>query len=75
MSSSTVSGVLENRLLLALPPEISQRLVPQLELVTLSSQQILYQVGEPISQVYFPQRSLISPMNLLDCFARSISNR
>lgn len=65
MSSSTVSGALENRLLLALPPEIAQRLVPQLEWVTLSPQQILYQVGEPISHVYFPQRSLFSLMNLL----------
>lgn len=65
MSSSTASNALENRLLSALPPEISQRLVPHLELVRLPSQQILYQVGEPISHVYFPQRSLFSLMNLL----------
>lgn len=65
MSSSTASNALENRLLAALPPEIAQRLVPHLELVRLSSQEILYQVGEPISHVYFPQRSLCSLMNLL----------
>lgn len=65
MSFSKVSCQRNNRLLASLSQEIYQQLLPHLEPVTLESQQILYQAGEPISHVYFPQRSLISLTNLL----------
>lgn len=54
-----------NRLLAALPPEDYQRLLPQLEFVVLELGQVLYQVGEPIDYVYFPHRSLISLVMVL----------
>lgn len=54
-----------NRLLAALPPEEYQHLSPQLELVSLELAQILYQPSEPIDYVYFPHRSLISLVMVL----------
>lgn len=54
-----------NRLLAALPPEEYQRLLPQLEFVALELGQVLYQIGEPIDYVYFPHRSLISLVMVL----------
>lgn len=65
MSSIAASSALENRLLRALPPEIYQRLAIHFELVTLTAQQILHPIGEVISHVYFPIRSLISLTTLL----------
>ena len=63
--SSAVSSALENRLLAALPSEVYQRLAVYFELVVLTPQQILHPIGEPISHVYFPIRSLISLTTLL----------
>jgi CRP-like cAMP-binding protein len=58
-------GVPRNRLLAALPNEEYQRLLPHLELVSLSLNQVLYEIDEPITFVYFPQESivpLVAPM-------------
>lgn len=60
MSLSQTPNVPGNRLLAALPSEEYQRLVPHLELVELSLHQVIYEIDEPITQVYFPYRSLIS---------------
>lgn len=65
MSSIAASSALENRLLAALPLEVYQRLAVHLEPVTLTAQQILHPIGEAISHVYFPIRSLISLTTLL----------
>lgn len=65
MSSIAASSALENRLLAALPEEIYHRLAVHLEPVTLTAQQILHPIGEAISYVYFPIRSLISLTTLL----------
>ncbi len=65
MSSFAASSALENRLLAALPLEVYQRIAAHLELVTLTPQQILHPIGEAISYVYFPIRSLISLTTLL----------
>ncbi|MGG6265013.1 Crp/Fnr family transcriptional regulator [Leptolyngbya sp. AN03gr2] len=65
MSSIAASSALENRLLAALPHEIYQRLLVYLEPVTLTTQEILHPIGEVISYVYFPIRSLISLTTLL----------
>lgn len=54
-----------NRLLAALPPEEYQRLLPQLEFVSLDLGRVLYQVGQPIDYVYFPHRSMISLVMVL----------
>ncbi|MCU0549988.1 MAG: Crp/Fnr family transcriptional regulator [Leptolyngbya sp. Prado105] len=65
MCSFAVSGALENRLLATLPSESYQRLSTHLELVTLVPQQILHPIGEAISHIYFPIRSIISLTTLL----------
>lgn len=56
----------ENQLLAALPSDDYQRLIPDLELVTLSNQQLLYDVGESIRYVYFPNQALVSFVSLME---------
>ncbi|MBD2108514.1 Crp/Fnr family transcriptional regulator [Nodosilinea sp. FACHB-13] len=50
----------KNHLLAVLPTEAYERLVPHLELVSLTNYQSIYDVDEPVSYVYFPHHSLIS---------------
>lgn len=66
MSVFSETGTPINQLLAALPAEDYQRLLPHLDLVTLTSQQVLYELGEPIFQVYFPNRSIISLINTME---------
>lgn len=56
----------KNQLLAALPVEEYQRLAPHLELVPLSQLQILYDMGEVIEYVYFPNQALVSIVSLLE---------
>ena len=49
-----------NNLLAALPPSDYERLVPHLKLVSLPTRQVIYEPGEPITQIYFPQHAVIS---------------
>lgn len=67
MGNSTKRRVrVENHLLTALPEKEYQRLLPELEHVTLAFTQVLYQPGERIEHVYFPNKGLIaltSPVN------------
>ncbi|MEH1873261.1 Crp/Fnr family transcriptional regulator [Nostoc sp.] len=49
-----------NKLLAALPASDYERVVPHLKLVPLPVGQILYQAGEPIAQVYFPDKAVVS---------------
>jgi CRP-like cAMP-binding protein len=60
MSNASPKAV--NRLLAALPDGEYQRLMPHLERVPLSFKQVLYEVGEPIEYVYFPQRAIVSSL-------------
>jgi CRP-like cAMP-binding protein len=60
MSRSSDLAVPKNRLLSALPVEDYQRLLPHLEPVSLSLNQVLYEVNEPITHVYFPSESIVS---------------
>ncbi|MEH2376668.1 Crp/Fnr family transcriptional regulator [Nostoc sp.] len=55
-----------NKLLAALPVKDYERLVPHLKLVTLSVQQILYEAAEPITQVYFPDKSMVSIVTTME---------
>jgi CRP-like cAMP-binding protein len=50
----------ENRLLAALPRKEYQRLLPELEPVELPFAQVLYEPGERIRHVYFPNESIVS---------------
>jgi CRP-like cAMP-binding protein len=65
MSVSESLAAPRNRLLAALPAEDYQRLVPHLELVMLSTEQILCDFGELPDYVYFPLQSAISVVNLM----------
>lgn len=50
----------ENRLLSAMPQEVSERLRPQLENVVFTLGQVLYESGGHIKHVYFPTTSHVS---------------
>ena len=62
---SDTSPLIENQLLAALPSDIYQRLLPHLEMVTLTLRQVLYEAGDPINDVYFPHRALLSIISKL----------
>jgi CRP-like cAMP-binding protein len=49
-----------NQLLAALPGKEYKRLIPHLETVRLPFMEVLYESGEPIKHVYFPNEGLIS---------------
>ena len=67
MSVSKHTGLLiENRLLAALPAEDYQRLVPHLELVSLSLEKVIYEPGEPITHVYFPHQAIVSLVSTME---------
>ncbi|MEQ9356621.1 Crp/Fnr family transcriptional regulator [Coleofasciculus chthonoplastes] len=65
MPSLNSNSIRINQLLTALPDQEYQRLVPHLEEVSLILGQILYQHGEPILHVYFPNRAMVSLVTLL----------
>ena len=51
---------IENRLLAALPADIYQHLLPHLEKIKLELRQVLYEAGDAINYVYFPNNALLS---------------
>jgi CRP-like cAMP-binding protein len=55
-----------NRLLAALPLADRQRLLEQLEPVTLDLRQRVYEPGKPIEHVYFPTTTVISLLAVMD---------
>lgn len=65
MAKST-STKLVNRLLTALPQEVYQRLLPDLQVITLSQHQLLYVSGETYKYAYFPINSMISSVSILE---------
>lgn len=60
MSNTQAFKTSENFLLAALPAEDYQRLQQHLELVDLPLRQSIYDLGEPITDVYFPKGAIIS---------------
>ncbi len=56
---------IENRLLAALPMEDYQRLHPHLEPITLKLKEIVQVAGKPASYVYFPSKSIVSLVSLM----------
>jgi CRP-like cAMP-binding protein len=56
----------ENRLLAALPSEVAARMKPNLETVSLSFKEVLYQPKKTIEYVYFPNHGVVSLLVLLE---------
>jgi len=57
---------IQNSLLAALPRKSYLRLLPGLTAVDLVFGEVLYEAGEPIREVYFPSRSLVSLLTLVE---------
>ncbi|QHG18464.1 Crp/Fnr family transcriptional regulator [Nostoc sp. ATCC 53789] len=55
-----------NNLLAVLPFSDYERLVPHLKLVKLSNRQVLYEPGEPITEVYFPNKAVVSIITTME---------
>lgn len=55
-----------NYLIAALPPDVQQRLLPNLELVTLPLGMVLYETGDTLRHVYFPVDSIISLLYVME---------
>src|SRR4051812_38510289 len=55
-----------NRLLAALPPNEQERLGADLDLVELELRELLFEIDQPISSVYFPVDCVISVLTLVD---------
>jgi CRP-like cAMP-binding protein len=56
----------QNYLLRALPAGESERLFPNLELVTMSLGQVLYESGSKLRHVYFPTTSIVSLLYVME---------
>ena len=66
MSTRKSSKPFTNRLLAALPKKEYQRLLPELKPVTLTFGDILFEPGEAIRHVYFPNNSIISLLTAVE---------
>ena len=66
MSLAQSPELLGNRLLAALPTDVFQQLQPHLTLVALSLQQVIYEAGDLITEVYFPRSAIISLVATLE---------
>jgi CRP-like cAMP-binding protein len=62
LTHTPVRQPVRNQLLAALTPEVLERLSPQLELVPLSLGEVICEAGAPLSHVYFPINSIVSPL-------------
>ncbi|HEX9629275.1 MAG TPA: hypothetical protein VF961_04590 [Pyrinomonadaceae bacterium] len=60
VQSGKQKPLVANRLLAALPTKEYQRLLPELEQVTLNFAEIIYEPGQKIRYVYFPSDSVVS---------------
>ena len=57
---------IQNRLLAALPTNDYERLLPNFKEVSLTTDTILYNVGDKLKHVYFPNRGIISLLGAMD---------
>ena len=66
MPSRKSAEPVKNRLLAALPNKEYQRLLPELEQVTVTFGDILFESGAAIEHVYFPNNSIISLLSAVE---------
>lgn len=57
---------LQNHLLAALPVEVQERLIPQLELVFLPLGKVVYESGDTLQHVYFPTDAIVSLLYVME---------
>ena len=62
---SSTRNPVGNHLLAALPQQEYERLLPNLEPVSLSLKQVLYEPNAPIEYAYFPNSGATSMLNLM----------
>jgi len=65
MPSLTIHGVTVNRLLATLPKNEYKRLQPGLKRISLGFGEVLYEPGDTIKHVYFPNDSIVSLLSAL----------
>jgi CRP-like cAMP-binding protein len=66
LRSTKTRDPVANQLLAALPGKEYQRLQPHLEEVTLSFGEVLYESGEIIQRVYFPNHGIVSLLSMVE---------
>jgi CRP-like cAMP-binding protein len=65
MSLLTIRGETVNRLLARLPGKEYERLLPELKRIPLNFGEVLYEPGDTIKHVYFPNDSIVSLLSAL----------
>ena len=65
MSPLTIHGPTVNRLLAALPKKEYERLQPELKRITLTFGEVLYEPGDTMKHVYFPNDSIVSLLSTM----------
>ncbi len=63
--TSSLNGLLTNRLLSALPREDFARLFPHLEPVSLAAGEVIYNLDAEIRFIYFPETAVVSHLHIL----------
>jgi CRP-like cAMP-binding protein len=70
---SSAGGEVANRLLAALPRQDYQRLLAELELVPLAYGEVIFEPGERIRHVYFPNDAIVSLLAVVEDKALEVS--
>jgi CRP-like cAMP-binding protein len=65
MPQPTIHGATVNRLLASLPKKEYERLLPGLKPITLTFGEVLYEPGDTIKHVYFPNDSILSLLSAM----------
>jgi CRP-like cAMP-binding protein len=66
MAKAIVSPKRGNRLLAALPPRVYRQLAAEFEPVVLNQGEVLFEAGNPVRSVYFPDSGLVSLLTPLE---------
>lgn len=72
MPRTEQSAPIQNRILASLPSKKYKDLLSNLQSVSLSLSQVLYEAGEPIRHVYFPNSAMISLVAVREGGGRSV---
>jgi CRP-like cAMP-binding protein len=64
--SKNIHTLVGNKLLAAVPREEYERLLPNLEAISLSFKQYIYEPNEPIDYVYFPNWGVVSMLTVME---------